>query len=148
MIQKQRRDARKKEREAREAEEEAEKRRLVEAEAIESAKRVEEAQKLALKAAIGMKDSESKDEDIHQAVNPAESILSEFSPSSHECLPTRSKFSEKDETLRRKLRLNDGNVDKASVITENMQSYQGRFSTSTAALNLQDSSSVSIMAKA
>ena len=146
MIQKQRREARKKEREAREAAEEAEQQRIAEAEATDAAKRVEEAQRIAIKAAIAMRDDQSKDENKDRLVNPVSPMMSVSSPSGSERLSTKSDFSDRVEPLKVKLKLVDGNVDKASVITEgtSTQSYPSRFSTINK-LNSQDSSVSSLV---
>ena len=125
MVQKQRREARKKEREAKEAAEEAERRKLVEAEAADAAKKVQEAQRIAIKAAIEMRDNQIKEENEDDA---------EDTNVSDEILPQMSKpdILGGSETGRHKLKLVDGDIDKASVITErtaNLHSYPSRFST-------------------
>ena len=126
MVQKQRREARKKEREAKEAAEEAERRKTVEAEAADAAKKVQEAQRIAMMAAIELRDNQIKEEheeDDESRIEPSDEILPQI---------TKSDLVGGIDTGRHKLKLVDGDIDKASVITErtiNSHSYPNRFST-------------------
>ena len=130
MVQKQRREARKREREAREAAEEEEKQRLAEIETSEAAKRVEEAQKMSMKAVNAIKD-EVIDEDMDVKVIRT---VSKSSYNSIESTSSKSEIStDRSDQMRTRLKLADGNVDKASVITEGV--YNQQYSSKTSGTN-------------
>ena len=114
MVQKQRREARKREREAREAAEEEGKRRLAENEKI-----AKDAQKAKATAK-----NETKDEIVleNDTDDMEIKVIRTISTSSYNSIDSTSSKSEisthRSEPMKTRLKLADGNVDKASVITE------------------------------
>ena len=107
---------------------------MVEAEAADAAKKVQEAQRIAIKAAIEMRDNQVKEENIDDAENQIDPTVS--SPGVRVSDEVLTHISKPDTLLniatgRQKLKLIDGDVDKASVITEgttSSHSYPSRFS--------------------
>ena len=114
MVQKQRREARKREREAREAAEEEEKRRLVENEKI-----VKDTQKTKATAKNETKDEIILDDDTDDMEIKVIRTISTSSYNSIDSASSKSEISiRRSEPMKTRLKLADGNVDKASVITE------------------------------
>ena len=143
LIQKQRREARKKEREAKEAAEEAARRKVAEAEVLESAKKVKEAQRISMKALHDANRVLSRE---NQAEQSNDSVLQNSTTESLNCTEGSGKnsyFSDKSEGVKIRLKLVDGNVDAASVITEgpNTQVHSSRL-TSTSKASSQNSYSI------
>ena len=114
MVQKQRREARKREREAREAAEEEEKRRLAENEKI-----VKDTQKTKATAKNETKDEIILDDDTDDMEIKVIRTISTSSYNSIDSASSKSEISiHRSEPMKTRLKLADGNVNKASVITE------------------------------
>ena len=114
MVQKQRREARKREREAREAAEEEGKRKLEENEKI-----AKDAQKAKATAKNEMKDEIVLEDDTDDMEIKVIRTISTSSYNSIDSASSKSEISiHRSEPMKTRLKLADGNVDKASVITE------------------------------
>ena len=114
MVQKQRREARKREREAREAAEEEEKRRLAQNEKI-----AKDAQKTKATAKYETKEEIILDDDTDDTEIKVIRTISASSYNSIDSASSKSEIStHRSEPMKTRLKLADGNVDKASVITE------------------------------
>ena len=135
MVQKQRREARKREREAREAAEEEGKRRLAENEKI-----AKDAQKAKATAKNEMKDEIVLENDTDDMEIKVIRTISTSSYNSIDSASSKSEIStHRSEPMKTRLKLADGNVDKASVITEgvNNQTNQTRSSGSSRIRSLE-----------
>jgi hypothetical protein len=93
---------------------------LAESEASEAAKRVEEAQKISMKASHDIKEEIIMDEDDDESDIK---LLKNVSTSSQNILDSiKSDSNDRSENAKAKVKLADGNVDKASVIIEGISS--------------------------
>ena len=114
LVQKQRREARKREREAREAAEEEEKRRLAKIEKITN-----ESKKIEVIAKVETKDEILSDDNTEDIEIQVIRTVSTSSYNSIDSVSSKSEISfNRSEPMKTRLKLADGNVDNASVITE------------------------------
>ena len=147
MVQKQRREARKREREAREAAEEEQKQKLIEIEASESAKKIKEAQNVSLKTTNECKDEMMIDDSAKDMEAKVVRTISMSSSISIDSLSNKSEISDRSEPIKTRLKLADGNVQKASVITEgvNSQKYtRSKTDTNLSQNNLSSETAISL----
>lgn len=95
---------------------------MAESEASEAAKRVEEAQKISMKASHDIKEEIIMDDDDDESDIKLLKNVSTSSQSILHNLSIKSDSNDRSENAKAKVKLADGNVDKASVIIEGISS--------------------------